>query len=413
MPAETDEVILGNEWLVKHNPTIDWKHQSVQIINQGKLRTIKVNPEEDTLKVNLISTAEGLQNFKIQEGDKACLISPTDVIEELDLKEKEFYDKDWEEIKDLDLLKLLKEYDDVFRDELPFGGINRANNNVEHHIILEPGAKPIQAYQYKLAPQDLKDIHETMADLLEKGHIEPSKSPWRSPLLVVLRKDGAKRRVVVDLRKVNALTKGQAYVMKDIQQLLEKIAGHEYISGFDFTQGYNQIPMAEDSKEYTAFAIPGPKGGQYHFNVMPFGLKGAPATFQQFMDDVFRPFLGEFAVVYIDDLATYSDTREEHLEHLRKILQTMRDNQIYAKKKKCFFMQRKIPYLGHYVSKEGISMDPKKIEVMKNWPEIKTLKQLRAFLGLTGFYRRFIKDYAKIALPLTKFLKKDTPIIWK
>jgi putative NADPH-quinone reductase len=114
--------------------------------------------------------------------------------------------------------------------------------------------------------------------------------------------------VVVDLRKVNALTKGQAYVMKDIQQLLEEIAGHEYISGFDFTQGYNQIPMAEDSKEYTAFAIPGPKGGQYHFTVMPFGLKGAPATFQQFMDDVFRPFLGEFAVVYIDDLAVYSNS---------------------------------------------------------------------------------------------------------
>ena len=145
---------------------------------------------------------------------------------------------------------------------------------------------------------------------------------------------------------------------------------------------------------------------------MPFGLKGAPATFQQFMDDVFREYLGNFAVIYIDDIAIFSDSDEEHITHLRKIFQTMRENNIFAKKSKCFFGQSRAPYLGHYISEKGIEMDQKKITTMLNWPEIKTLKQLRGFLGLTGYYRRYIQDYAKKALSLTKLLKEENPFKW-
>ena len=201
--------------------------------------------------------------------------------------------------------------------------------------------------------------------------------------------------------------------MKDSYELLEQIAGHKFITSMDFLSGYHQIPMAEHSKELTAFGVPGPEGGQYQFNVMPFGLKGAPATFQKFVDDVFRPFLGKFAVVYIDDLAIYSNTREEHLQHIKTILQTMRENQIYAKKKKCFFMQTEIPYLGHLVSEKGIRMDPEKIETIKEWPEIKSIKQLRAFLGLMGYYRKFMANFAHVASPLTSLLKKESMNEWK
>jgi hypothetical protein len=242
---------------------------------------------------------------------------------------------------------------------------------------------------------------------MERGHIEPSCSPWRSPLLVVIKKDG-KLRVVFDFRNVNKHTKGQAYVMKDQYELMEKIAGHSIISTMDLTSGYHQIPMADKCKEITAFSIPGPAGGQYQFKVMPFGLKGAPATFQQFVDDVFREHLGEFAVIYIDDLAIFSENEDQHLEHLEKIFKIMDDNDIYANMKKCYFMQKKVPYLGHYISEAGIEMDQKKIEAVRNWPTPTGVKQLRGLLGLLGYYRRFVKDFAKVALLLTKLLKADT-----
>src|SRR3954447_8440825 len=201
-----------------------------------------------------------------------------------------------------------------------------------------------------------------------------------------MKKDGT-HRVVLDFRKLNKQTKGRPYTMKDVQEMLDCAAGHEFITIIDLLSGFHQIPMADDCKEMTAFSAPGPQGGQYHFKVMPFGLKNAPATFQQFVDDVFRQYLGICAVIYIDDMAIFSNTREDHLKHIRNIFQTMRENQIYAKRKKCFFMKKELPYLGHIISEQGVSMDPAKIETMVNWPEIKSIKQLRAFLGLTGYYR--------------------------
>jgi hypothetical protein len=179
---------------------------------------------------------------------------------------------------------LLKEYDDIFRDELP--SEKPTARNVEHIITLEDNTVPIQAHQFRLSPNHIKTIQETVAELLRLGHIEPSRSPWRAPLLVVLKKDGT-LRVVIDYRELNKHTKGQAYTMKDIYELLELIAGHKYISTLDLTSGYHQIPMADQCREMTAFSIPGPEGGQYQFKVMPFGLKGAPATFQQFVNDIF------------------------------------------------------------------------------------------------------------------------------
>jgi hypothetical protein len=226
-----------------------------------------------------------------------------------------------------------------------------------------------------------------------------------------MKKDGT-YRVVLDFRKLNQKTKGRPYTMKDVQEMIDQAAGHQFITLIDLVNGFHQIPMADRCKELTAFSAPGPQGGQYHFKVMPFGLKNAPATFQQLMDDVFRPYLGLFMVVYIDDLAIYSDTREDHLAHLEKIFILMREKQIYAKKKKCFFMQKHVTYLGHRIGPDGISMDPKKVDTITNWPAIKSIKQLRAFLGLTGYYRRFAAKYGDIAKTLTDLLKADAVNTW-
>src|SRR5215469_6783525 len=200
--------------------------------------------------------------------------------------------------------------------------------------------------------------------------------------------------------------------MKDVYELLDTIAGHNYYTTLDLTSCYHQIPMDEDSKELTAFGMGGPTGGHYQFRVMPFGLKNAPATFQQVVDEIFKPYLGEFVVAYIDDVAIYSKTYEEHLTHTRKVFQLMREHGIYAKQVKCYFAQKEVPYLGHYVSEKGIRTNPAKVQAVRDYPEPKNLKQLRGFLGLAGYYRRFIKDFSKIAAPMNKLLKQGETFKW-
>jgi hypothetical protein len=266
-------------------------------------------------------------------------------------------------------------------------------------------------YQYRLSPDHCHIIQENVQELLDLGHIEPSTSPWRSPVLVVVKKDG-KPRWVEDLRGLNNCTIGHALLMQNQRELLERMATGKIYTTMDLTSGYHQVRLAKEDREKTAFAVPGVQGGLYQWKVMPFGLKGAPATFQRLMNIIFQPVLGKFAVVYIDDIGIYSQTKEEHLQHLRTVFQIMRENEIYARKLKCYFMQTQVPYLGHIISTNGIEMNPDKTEALSKWPSPQTIKQLRGFLGTVGYYRHFINKFAELALPLTKLLKKDTKFEW-
>src|SRR5215212_1590244 len=265
--------------------------------------------------------------------------------------------------------------------------------------------------QYRLSLEYQQEIQETMKELLRQRHIRKSRSPWNSPLIVVKKKDGT-YCVVIDYRYLNSVTKPQGYRMKDAYEMLERLAGKKFLSAIDLLKGYYHIGVAEECRYLTAFHIPGPEGGNFECVTMPFGLRDAPPTFQQFIDEVFKDILADFAVIYMDDLGAGSETREEHLGHLRQTFQIMRENQLYAKKKKCYFMQKRIPFLGHFISEAGIEMNPEKIEAVKAWPPIKTIKQLRGFLGLTGYYQKFIKDYSKKALQLTKLLKDTEKFEW-
>ena len=191
--------------------------------------------------------------------------------------------------------------------------------------------------------------------------------------------------------------------------MFDQLKGAGLFSKIDLRSGYHQLRIAERDIPKTAFRT---RYGHFEFTVMPFGLTNAPAAFMCMMNQVFSSCLDNFVVVFIDDILVYSKDKEEHEQHLRKVLQILRENQLYAKFSKCEFWLEKVSFLGHFISKEGVSVDPAKIEAVRDWPAPKNMTEVRSFLGLAGYYRRFVKDFSKIARPMTNLMKKDKKFEW-
>ncbi|KAJ4701059.1 Retrotransposon protein, putative, Ty3-gypsy subclass [Melia azedarach] len=265
-----------------------------------------------------------------------------------------------------------------------------------------------QITQTKMAPSELKELKVQLQELLDKGFVKPSVSPWGAPVLFVKKKDET-LRLCIDYRQLNKVTIRNKYPLPRIDDLFDQLQGARVFSKIDLRSGYHQLKIRDTDVPKTAFRT---RYGHYEFLVMPFGLTNAPAAFMDLMNRVFHPYLDRFVIVFIDDILVYSPSREEHAEHLRVVLQTLKNKQLYAKFSKCQFWLDRVAFLGHVISANGIYVDPQKIEAVVNWERPTSVTEVRSFLGLAGYYRRFVEGFSKIAGPLTKLTRKNVKFEW-
>ncbi|GJR83055.1 putative reverse transcriptase domain-containing protein [Tanacetum coccineum] len=307
--------------------------------------------------------------------------------------------------KQLEEVPIVQDFPEVFPEDLP--GIP-PTRQVEFQIDLIPGAAPVARAPYRLAPSEMKELSDQLKELSDKGFIRPSSSPWGAPVLFVKKKDGS-FRMCIDYRELNKLTVKNRYPLPRIDDLFDQLQGSSIYSKIDLRSGYHQLRVREEDIPKTAFRT---RYRHYEFQVMPFGLTNAPAVFMDLMNRVCKPYLDKFVIVFIDDILIYSKNKQEHAEHLKLILELLKKEQLYAKFSKCEFWIPKVQFLGHVIDSQGIHVDPAKIESVKDWASPKSATEIRQFLGLAGYYRRFIEGFSKIAKPMTKLTQKKIKFEW-
>ena len=290
-----------------------------------------------------------------------------------------------------------------------FDNVRGPTTVCHHRIRLKPEVEPIKQRYRPQNPRRQEIIDAEVDKMIEDGIIEPSDSPWSSPIVIVTKKDGTPR-FCIDFQKVNDVTVKDAYPLPFINAILDKLRRARYISTLDLKQGYWQVPLTPDSKHVTAFTVPG--RGLYQFTVMPFGLHSAPATFQRLMDVVIGVDLEPKVLVYLDDIIVLGESFNEHLALLREVFRRLRAANLQVNPEKCQFCRKSLKYLGHVVTPDGICTDPDKVESVVKYPPPTNLRTLRQFLGLISWYRRYIPSFSKTAAPLTRLLRKDQRWKW-
>jgi hypothetical protein len=282
------------------------------------------------------------------------------------------------------------------------------DRDIEFSIELLPGTAPILKRAYRMDVKDLIELKKQIEELLEKGFICPSSSLWGALVQFVNKIDGS-RRMCVDYRSLNEVTIKNKYPLPRIEDFFDQMRGATVFSKIDLRSGYHQLKNRTKDIPKTAFTT---RYGLYEFLVMSLGLTNAPAYFMNLMNKVFMEYLDQFVVVFIDDILVYSQNEEAHEDHMRLVLQKLRDNQLYAKFSKCDFWLKEVAFLGHIITSGGIKVDPGKISEILNWKQPIDVSKIRSFLGLAGCYRRFIKGFSKIVKPLTSLLEKGKVFKW-
>ena len=303
---------------------------------------------------------------------------------------------------------LLEEYHEVFSLE---EGERGETDLVELHIETGdalPRKQPVRRVPFAVR----KEIARQLKEMQSSNVIQPSNSPWASPIVLVRKKDGT-LRFCVDFRCLNSVTKPDTFPLPRIDDLLDQLGKSRYFSTLDLAAGFWQIKVDEASREKTAFIT---QQGLFEFRVMPFGLTNAPAVFQRLMQKVLSGLnpdgAPEFVEVYIDDVLIFSRTMEEHLDHLRQVLERLKNAGLKLKPSKCHFIRQTVEYLGHVITPQGLMPNQKQVSAVKDFPVPESVTQVRQFLGLMSYYRRFIQQFAKIAFPLHNLTRKDVEFLW-
>lgn len=303
---------------------------------------------------------------------------------------------------------LCLEYKDIFYCD----GIPLSFTNQVKHCIRTKNEDPIYVKPYRQPPSQSQEIKNQIEKLLKENVIQESHSPWSAPVHLVPKKKDAsgeiKYRMVIDYRRLNEITVDDRYPLPNITDLFDKLGKSTYFTTLDLASGYHQIEVNENDRQKTAFST---ENGHFEFLRMPFGLKTAPATFQRAMDSVLRGLHGIHCLVYLDDIIVFSNSLAEHIQKLRAVFDRLKANNLKIQLDKSEFLRKEVLYLGHVITKDGLKPNDDKIKAVLNYPLPKTVTEIKSFLGLIGYYRRFIKDFAKVTQPLTSCLKKRNKII--
>ncbi|WVZ81457.1 hypothetical protein U9M48_028832 [Paspalum notatum var. saurae] len=367
LPHQGIDVILGMNWMTENNAVLDVASRTVQLRSRVRGKVLRVHMPDMKHMLAAVNATE---------------------------------------IDEIKKIPVVCDFPDVFPEELP--GLP-PDRDVEFRIDLVPGTAPVSKRPYRMAPDELKELKIQLQEQLDKGFIRPSSSPWDCSALFVEKKDQGGKRLCVDYRPLNAVIVKNKYPIPHIDILFDQLAGAKVFSKIDLRSGYYQIKIRKEDIPKTAFST---RYGLYEYLVMSFGLTNAPAFFMYMMNSVFMNELDKFVVVFIDDILIYSKNEKEHEEHLRIVLARLREHKLYAKFSKCAFWLKEVGFLGHVLSEKGVAVDPSKVEAVPNRKRRESVTGIRSFLGLAGYYRRFIKDFSKIAKPMTSLTKKNVKFIW-
>ncbi|KAJ9544312.1 hypothetical protein OSB04_024019 [Centaurea solstitialis] len=360
---EAPDVVIGMDWLIRNKAKIDCEQKMVPVQLPDGITTVIYGVKRNR-STRLISVIKANRCIR-----KGCVLFMAYVVDS---------GKDKLEVKDVEVVC---EYPEVFPEDL---ASLPPDQEIEFWIDLVPGATLIAKAPYRLAPSELKEMLAQLQELLDKGFIRPSTSPWGAPVLFVKKKDDT-MRMCIDYRELNKVTVKNKYPLLRIDDLFDQLQDAKFFSKIDLRSGYHQLKVREEDISKTAFRT---RYGHYEFLVMSFGLTNAPLTFMDLMNIVCKPYLDKLVIVFIDDILIYSKSAEEHGEHLRKILEVLKRERLYAKFSKCEFWLKKVQFLGHIVMQEGIKVDPAKIEAIQNWESPKSPTKVRSFLGLARYYWR-------------------------
>lgn len=395
--ASSYDVILNDKWMTMYKAYIDYQSKVIHFKVRNRYytmrakRIIRDTKPSQTPSVNFISSRNCNKHDTFYLATVQFFTSnPNHDIQH-----------------DAIIQDLIVSYPTVFTDTPIYGGSQIQSH---HEVIpLQTDARPPYRPMFRYSPLEIAEMEKQIKELLELGYIQPSTSPYGAPVLFVKKPRSDKLRMCIDYRAINKLTIKNKYPLPRIDTILDTLSGATIFSSIDLRQAYHQIKLLPSDVPKTAFRSP---FGHYEYLTLSFGLTNAPSAFQALMNDMFREYLGKFVLAYLDDILIFSRTHDEHIQHIKIVLDILKANKLTVAIEKCDFFKKELFYLGFIITDKGIQVDPAKITAIQKFPAPTDVSALRSFLGMTGFFRKFIKNYAALTFSLTDLLKKDKPFLW-